>query len=144
MAGLVFASDSQRPRNCCFIVETTVHGYDPLNLASFPLLSRTIRCGQRRSTTIDHARLTHEIELFYYTKRNSQVATPIGRAIVASYREQDQMLIVTLPFCRPLARMWIHVEKVPSPRSLLISLCSPALMMPTLKNGIGGALSSLS
>ena len=38
--------------------------------------------------------------------------TPIGWATVNSYREEDQMLIVTLPFCRPAARMWIPVEKV--------------------------------
>lgn len=38
--------------------------------------------------------------------------TPIGRATVNSYREEDQMLIVALPFCRPLARMHIPVEKV--------------------------------
>lgn len=56
--------------------------------------------------------LTHEIDLFYYTKRDSQVMTPIGWATVASYREEDQMLIVTLPFCRPAARMSIPVEKV--------------------------------
>lgn len=30
------------------------------------------------------------------------------------------MLIVTLPFCRPLARMWIPVEKV---RPLAFVLC---------------------
>lgn len=60
----------------------------------------------------DHLRLTHEIELFYYTKRESQVVTPIGWATVASYREEDQMLVVTLPFCRPAARMWIPVKKV--------------------------------
>lgn len=40
------------------------------------------------------------------------MVTPIGWATVNSYREEDQMLIVTLPFCRPLARMWIPVEKV--------------------------------
>ncbi|CAM9187342.1 unnamed protein product, partial [Hapterophycus canaliculatus] len=60
----------------------------------------------------DHARLTHEIDLFYYTKRGSQVVTPIGWATVNSYREGDQMLVVALPFCRPSARMWIPVEKV--------------------------------
>lgn len=63
-------------------------------------------------THADHARLTHEIDLFYYTKRDSQVVTPIGWATVNSYREEDQMLVVTLPFCRPLARMWIPVKKV--------------------------------
>ncbi|CAM9946768.1 unnamed protein product, partial [Ectocarpus sp. 8 AP-2014] len=66
----------------------------------------------RHNYAEDHARLTHEIELFYYTKRDSQVVTPIGWATVNSYREEDQMLIVTLPFCRPSARMWIPVEKV--------------------------------
>lgn len=65
-----------------------------------------------RISYADHARLTHEIDLFYYTKRDSHVVTPIGWATVNSYREEDQMLIVTLPYCRPLARMWIPVEKV--------------------------------
>lgn len=60
----------------------------------------------------DHARLTHDIELFCYTKRDSRVWTPVGWGTVSSYREEDRMLVVTLPFCRPPARMWIHVEKV--------------------------------
>lgn len=75
-------------------------------------LKSTHRATHPTRTHADHARLTHEIELFYYTKRDSQVVTPIGWATVNSYREEDQMLIVTLPFCRPLARMWIPVEKV--------------------------------
>eukprot|EP00752_Nemacystus_decipiens_P010357 g9227.t1 len=66
----------------------------------------------RQKYAEDHARLTHEIDLFYYTKRDSHVVTPIGWATVNSYREEDQMLVVTLPFCRPSARMWIPVEKV--------------------------------
>lgn len=69
-----------------------------------------------RDDEADHERLTHEIELFYYTKRDSRVVTPVGWATVSSYREADQTLIVTLPFCRPSARMWIPVEKVPNLR----------------------------
>ncbi|CAM9204617.1 unnamed protein product, partial [Discosporangium mesarthrocarpum] len=57
-------------------------------------------------------RLMQEIELFYYTKRHSRVETSLGWATVASYRESDRMLIVTMPFGRPPARMWIPVQKV--------------------------------
>ena len=81
-----------------------------------PICTRTLPLSLHsyRKIVTDHARLTHEIELFYYTKRDSQVVTPIGWATVASYREEDQMLTVTFPFCRPPARMWIPVEKVPT------------------------------
>lgn len=97
---------------------TSSHPSHPMEpRAPFDAISReSLRCAQK-----DHSRLTHEIELFYYTKRDSQVVTSIGGATVASYREEDQMLVVTLPYCRPLARMYIPVEKVRCLRDFCVS-----------------------
>lgn len=92
----------------------------PRRLFVRPLSRRLSPCNVYAEIVLvvqDHLLLTHEMELFFYTKRDGQVVTPMGRATVASYREADQMLVVTLPFCRPSARMWIPVEKVRKART---------------------------